>query len=215
VETNVMVGGLTFTVRPYTSDLAILDEVISQDYYQLRALKASGVQLRTAIDVGAHIGAFTVLTKALWPACRVIAIEAGAENYLLLERNTRHLAGVHRIARAIAAKHGFARLASPAQVLQPGNTGAYRVTETGEHSVETCLLSEILQAYNSVDVLKFDCEGCEYIGLLDASHHNQLQKVHYILGEWHGADPSVLAHALGHTHRGTFLPNRLFVAYRY
>ena len=99
------IDGMTFKVRPDTVDTYILHEVIDADYYALRVIRETWDNLSMIIDVGAHIGAFTVWCKQLWPQAEVFAIEASPENFEILKLNAASLPGVHLLNRAVVDDH--------------------------------------------------------------------------------------------------------------
>ena len=103
------IDGLTFNVRPDTVDTWILHEVIAADYYAVRVIRERWDSLSTIIDVGAHIGAFTVWCKKLWPQAEIFAIEASPENFEILQLNAEHLHGVHLLHRALWGMTGVSR----------------------------------------------------------------------------------------------------------
>jgi hypothetical protein len=73
-------GKRDYLVREGTWDRLIFEEVIAGEYGNL---DFAG---KTVVDIGAHIGAFSVLA-ALRGARRVLAFEASAENHALLVSN--------------------------------------------------------------------------------------------------------------------------------
>jgi len=67
-------------IREGTWDKSIFDTVMQGEYGDI---DFAG---KTVVDIGAHIGGFSILA-ALGGARRVVAFEAGAENYALLVAN--------------------------------------------------------------------------------------------------------------------------------
>lgn len=70
--------------------------------------------VRTIVDVGAHVGSFTVLCHEWWPEAKIVAVEPHPESFELLKRNTAHIAESQllRINVAIAVETGQCLLAS-------------------------------------------------------------------------------------------------------
>src|SRR5262249_54020392 len=83
---------------PGPVDRAILQEVWDRDVYGVRNLGGLPV---TVVDVGAHIGAFSLLAAAAWPGARVLACEADPENCALLRENLAGRANVEVVAAAV------------------------------------------------------------------------------------------------------------------
>lgn len=72
-------------VRDGTFDTGIIQEVAYDPFYAMSRLLIDNNS--TIIDVGAHIGAFSVLAAA--HGARVVALEPVLENFQLLEENLR------------------------------------------------------------------------------------------------------------------------------
>ena len=61
----------------------------------------------TIIDIGAHIGYFTrIFSKYAGSKGRVYAFEADPENFILLQKNTKHLKNIELFKTAISDKAG-------------------------------------------------------------------------------------------------------------
>ena len=67
-------------------DIGICNEVVTSDCYHVQALR--DIDIRTVVDVGAHIGSFSVLAASLWPSAKIVAFEPDNENFALLRENT-------------------------------------------------------------------------------------------------------------------------------
>lgn len=74
-----------FRVREGTFDTGIIQEVAYDPFYAMSCLFIG--EDSVVIDVGAHIGAFSVLAAAR--GARVVALEPVQENFQLLEENLR------------------------------------------------------------------------------------------------------------------------------
>jgi FkbM family methyltransferase len=176
-------------LRQDTWDLAILDHVLGGEYGPLDFAD------KTVLDIGAHIGVFSAMAAA-GGARRVLAFEAGGENYRLLVENCRPFA-------AIECRHAAVWRsdlpASPLQWRAPA-----RAENTGGGTVLTCThvagepvapsqptrvpaiaLDTVLSRVGHVDVLKIDAEGSEYPVLLTS---RLLPQVALIVGEYHRVD---------------------------
>lgn len=176
-------------------DQGILREVVEGDFYGLRALAAEGGVVRTALEVGAHIGGFTAFVKSLWPEARVLCVEPDQHTFLLLEQNVGSLAGVQLVQGVLVGdatrQVKFRSLRLDART--PRNTGCGRVAGPGEPYdavVPATTLSGLLREYGieRVDLLKLDCEGMEAALLAEARGSGTLAAVQWVRGEWHGAE---------------------------
>lgn len=165
------------------SDLAILDEVLVEDHYLIADLVQPGQRV---LDIGAHVGIFSLL--AAWrvgPVGFVLSVEAAPENFALLERNVA--ANPHLRWNAIQ----FAASDGPGETRlfrSDWNTGGHR-TSVGDGpscTVAKLGLAELLDRMpgGAADVLKLDCEGCEFTVLGSASVET-LRRVGAMVVEMH------------------------------
>src|SRR4029453_15175887 len=76
--------GLCFEYRPATPDKKVLHEVVDQDGYNIiQTIESDAV----VIDIGAHLGSFSVLRAAHAPRGIVFSYEPDSANFRLLTRN--------------------------------------------------------------------------------------------------------------------------------
>jgi FkbM family methyltransferase len=83
-------------------DLDVIDEVVTRDMYCMRGYAKMYPAPSLVLDVGAHIGTFSVLAKTLWPDVPVIAFEPNPTSFAMLEANTRDFAGVTCVNAAVS-----------------------------------------------------------------------------------------------------------------
>ena len=126
-------------------------------------------QVRSIIDIGAHVGAFTVWASMRAPAAHVFAVEPNPVTFELLTENValNHLQGrVSTSNVALTKKTGPVQLES---LEHPLGTRVARGLKSGI-TVNGLSLGDVLRAAEmpAIDVLKMDCEGMEYDVLADA-----------------------------------------------
>lgn len=115
------------------------------------------------VDIGAHIGYFSVLySKLVGPDGHVYAFEADPENYKLLEYNTRRLKNISRNKKAVSEHTGtvdFYHIEN--------STGCHSVIDPDEIShkitVDSVALDDLITSgeIEKVDIIKIDIEGGE------------------------------------------------------
>jgi FkbM family methyltransferase len=179
-----------------------VDEVVLADAYQLRRFALPKLEADVApvvVDVGAHIGCFTVLVAAKLPNAMVYALEPAKSNFDLLTRNiaANSLSNVVPLQVALSRGNGVATLHHAAEnwghSLYPDLAGAYWPAE----NVTVMALDEFMRSngLSAIDHLKMNIEGAEYDVLLHSSAET-LAAVHRMEVEFHPfptADGSHLA----------------------
>ncbi len=172
-------------------DEAIVVQVFERDQYGIRAAPSPPA---TVLDLGAHIGAFALLTRAAWPQARIIACEADPENFSLLQRNLNGTAAIETVPAAIVAED-VAEIAFNAVVDKArGNSGGGGCArpEPGTRALRVPALG-IGRLWREreltfCDFLKLDCEGSEVPILRALRDEGLLGRVEHIVGEWHAHD---------------------------
>lgn len=185
-----------FTDRASSITLKIAYEEVCKGFYTPQvALRPGDVVL----DIGAHVGMFTIPLAREHPQVRFFAYEPNAENYANLHHNVQR-AGLENVTLVRAGVWG--NTADLLNVQDRHNTGRSRThaiatpAPTLAEPSEVCrgmTLDDIRATWNLGDirVLKMDCEGAEYQAL--RSSHD-LRRVDNLLLEVHGGDyPLMLA----------------------
>jgi FkbM family methyltransferase len=220
--TAVEVGGFQLWVRGDRRgrqwDEAVARPILEGDEYELEPLRAAGHRLRTVLDVGAHVGAFTLKVKRFWPQAAVIAAEPDPDSAALLRRNVAGLDRVALFAGAVVGRPGVREvlLRQAGRANDDGNAAASEVTEltaplTGGGRepalpttvVEAADILELLAHHGDpeIDLLKLDCEGAEGEILERLAAAGRMHRIGWIRGEWHYlANLPRLAAALAPTH---------------
>lgn len=138
------------------------------------------------IDIGAHIGGFTLPASNFAPRGRVFAIEACRASYEVLRFNIElnGLKNVDAAHLAIADRIGRVRLHHGPQ----GNVGHSITAEHGGSSeaVESVTLRGYMdqRGIDRCDLLKLNCEGAEFPILMTASH-DDLRRIQQIAVFYH------------------------------
>lgn len=139
----------------------------------------------TVIDIGASFGPFALEIARRFPEARVLAYEPFPGSFSLLKENI----ALNRIDNIQA--HHLAVAAAPGRLglhLSGNDPVLFSTATSGSQSieVEATSLDAILaeQGIDRCDLLKIDCEGCEYEVLLGASPET-LARVKYVSLEYH------------------------------
>lgn len=171
-----------FTLAQGDTDRTAVREVWQDDTYRLTAADVRG---RVVVDVGANVGAFSVLASALG-AARVVAYEPHPATFEALRANV----AAHAVARgaglieprnaAVADVDGVMRLDGDGggATLRPVGLSDVPGADVAVESVAALLG----QLGARCGLLKLDCEGGEY-AIVRAL---PFELVDVIVGEWHG-----------------------------
>jgi FkbM family methyltransferase len=222
------VYGRDFYIEPASAQFA---NAVFQDEYQVNVLRTHHV--RTIVDIGAHVGSFTVLCHHYWPDARILAVEPHPESFDLLVRNTAHIPKekLTLIHAAVSRESGRCILSSP---VSHSRVSEYvpKVWESLEPrpadfglQVDAITPKDLWEklvdvGMDEVDLLKLDCEGAEYLIISELSALGLMDRIGWIRGEWHSRKFNhILAGFLAQTHVFHIDPNPphsvgMFVAHR-
>ncbi len=186
VRTEQLLGE-PFCIPDGVSFYTSYQEIVVNELYRF---EASGPAPRI-VDCGAHCGLSVVYFKQLYPAARIVAVEADPQIFALLEQNVtqRGLTNVTLINKAIAVD--AERVAFHREGADAGRIHAL-ADAIEQITVPTLSLDELLT--EPVDLLKLDVEGVE-TDVLCASR--RLDAVSQIMVEYHSfADAPQSLHQL-------------------
>src|SRR5437588_2561781 len=139
----------------------------------------------TIVDIGAHVGTFTVWAAMRAPGARVLAVEPNPETFPLLERNIRDN-GLHGRVTAIHAAVGAAPGTGTLELVEHSLGTRLARTDDGAIKVRIETVPALLAqaAMDDVDLLKIDCEGMEY-EVFESIDSQQLLRLGAIACEYH------------------------------
>lgn len=155
-------------------------EVIKDNCYEL---DETVMKDRNVIDIGANIGAFSILSAFLG-AKKVISVEPVGSTYASLIENIEksELTTIVPLKNIVSQETGnICRISS--DELSGGNS-MYNVVD-GYENVETITLTDILNQMEGDEIfLKLDCEGAEYDILLNVTQ-DEMNRVNQLVLEIH------------------------------
>ena len=145
------------------ADLAMAWEVMVDNVYDAFAIKPED----TIVDIGGHIGSFTVKAASLASNGKVYTFEPFPSTYAVLAKNTENLKNVEIQQTAVSGASGAQELFFSSS--NPAENSLLRKTD---NSIEVPLVT-LTDAFDknhikNVDLLKVDCEGAEYDILFNA-----------------------------------------------
>ncbi len=171
-EITVSIDNIPIIIRTRTLPVKIVDLYMATSCIRARQYTPPGFEIRTSdtvIDIGAHIGSFSLLVARNAPNGRVLSFEPDPDNYAQLTKNINASGTKNVVARqyAVSAKRGTItfqrdRLNTAESSLYKKGTETVEVTST---TLEDIFKQENIKICN---YLKLDCEGAEYEILFSA-----------------------------------------------
>jgi FkbM family methyltransferase len=176
-------NNIKYLIRTGTSDFGIINEVyIVKEYNKLSNFIR---QDSVVIDIGAHIGVFSILAGKKAFRGKVFAYEPFEENFEMLNKNItlNNMKNISAFKLGISNKKGKRKL-----VISRDNSGGHSFYEKNGEKVEikTITLKQVFEQnkIKKCDFLKIDCEGAEYEILLNTPF-KYLKKIKSISAEYH------------------------------
>jgi len=154
------------------------DSEIWRQVYDLNEYRVNRFGGKVVVDIGAHIGSFSRLANDNG-ASAVYAFEPDPENYEVLCKNVEGTI-ISTYNMAVHAASGMLVKSVPSTM--PENTGGCNM-KLSHDGAQTISMDDIIDIAGYVHIMKMDCEGGEYPGLLKCT---KLHRVDSIVGEYHG-----------------------------
>lgn len=178
-------NGLNFSVKHHL-DAHIVKEVVVDDVY---GITQSDQKINTVIDIGAHIGTFSLLASKAFPSAKIFAIEPNPKTFSTLQKNCQlnQTKNVVLANLAVSDKEGLIDM-------YPNSTSGLATVITDKadteknkaFSVRSTTLAKFMveNAIAKCDLLKIDCEGSEYV-ILNSLRRTDFAKIRSITMEYH------------------------------
>ncbi len=177
------IDGFKFKIRKNdSSDLEVIREILIEKEYSQGNFKIK--ENDTVIDIGAHIGIFSIFAAKAAKNGKVYAYEPFPENFKLLKENCglNNVKNIFSFKQAVSGTQNNARL-----YLNKCNCGHSFYGKSKKHiNVNCTTMEEIFESnkINFCDFLKIDCEGGEYEILLNTPER-YLHRTDMIALEYH------------------------------
>lgn len=184
VEVRTRDGQYDFEVRG-AMDVWCLKETLLDDVYRVNGFPIEHDW--TVIDIGAGFGDFTVLAAREAPNGRVLAFEPFPDSYQLLQENLRRNQVPNATASPAAITANAREVSLDFSTFEPLQVKSDATAVSGEgERVESIALGALLEREEiaQVDLLKLDCEGCEYEVLME-SPPEVIARVERVVMEYH------------------------------
>ena len=142
------------------------------------------VKGKSVLDVGAFVGDSAILF-ALMGARRVVAIESSPWAYSVAKKNIEinGLSNVVTLVNCAVTREDGKVLMLPSTETATGfRVSCRHRSDVGDVPVPTCTLDSLIERYGPFDVVKMDCEGCEYESI---PYSRRIGEAKEILIEYH------------------------------
>lgn len=184
-------NGLIIKVRVGTSDFRTSRSVFIDESYLPPGLSIPEDGI--VVDIGAHIGTFTLFAALRATKGRIFSYEPEPSNFSLLKENIRcnQLNHVSCFNMAVAGVEGERQMYYSKK---PSTTGGHSLYDTGasSFSVRCTTLAQIMEdnELDRIDFLKLDCEKAEG-EILESMSDDKLRRLHKIAMELHIPDTEI------------------------
>jgi FkbM family methyltransferase len=182
--TAVTRDGIRMSTPGWEGPLWPIIEMFATDDYRLKNYTLDSPRI---LDVGAHVGAFSVAACHAFDGARCVAFEPAPDTFAYLERNVVDNGLAERVKLmkcAVTGAGGFVVLAgrgvgdSTNRILRPGED------LSGVTVASTTLRDALQEAGGPVDLCKIDCEGAEY-DIVASSDDAVWRQVRSLILEYH------------------------------
>ena len=171
-ETIIEINNIKLAIRARNifakiSDISMAYECILRDDYNLKTLKLP--QKSTVIDIGAHIGSFSLGAASKFRQSRIFCFEPSPSNYLILKKNIE----LNNSKNIFASNKAVTSNGEKVKIyISSVNSAANSIYAPKKNFIEAQSIT-LERIFNSnkikkCDFLKMDCEGAEYDIILNA-----------------------------------------------
>lgn len=178
-------SNLNFATRKNTNDIDILYEVFKAEEYSFECIQDKE-SIKTIVDIGAHIGAFTIKALEHFKNAKCISYEPIKENFRFLCVNTisyLNRSDVYNF--SVSGDRLPIGLKCSNLKFDNGkiNTGSniYEYEKSDKQLFNNIHINEVQEKIGYIDILKIDCEGGEN----SIFENIDFEKVKYIFCELH------------------------------
>lgn len=175
---------LKFKIRS-DADSSVFDEIFKEREYKI--LDPIIKNSKTAIlDIGAHIGLFSVYSRTFNLNAPIFAYEPDEDNFAVLKENLKSNAVQNIRIKMLAVSN---KTQNEKMFLSPDSHNHSLLAEAKVDSnkwknVQTTTLDKILEKIIACDLIKIDCEGAEF-KIIEAVSPDSFKKIRAIYIEYH------------------------------
>ena len=176
---------LRIKIRVRSTDLMALTNVWMINEYDIEDFEINTND--TVVDIGAHIGLFSLLVSQLCKTGKILSFEPVSENFDLLVSNLK----LNHIENILPFNMAVSKNSDRLDLFLNNDQSAHSIFSKSSESisVESTSLQKIFDEnkISACKLLKLDCEGAEY-KIIDSLPSEYLDKIQNIVMEYHLAD---------------------------
>ncbi len=161
-DLNTM-GNALYKDMPFTfsgHDLSALKEVLIDNEYEFLTHLLEGKETPIILDIGAHVGTFSLWCLGVNSQSHILSIEADPETHKTLSKNIKRnqdkielWSSLHRAAWKNNDQISFSN---------KGDSMSHRIDNNGNISVQGVTLKDLINSLgDKIDLMKVDIEGAE------------------------------------------------------
>lgn len=153
--------GIKFSFR--RRDISAVKEILKNGEYDFLRKVIQDTPRPSILDIGAHIGLFSIWALSINPDCRICSVEASPETYKILSSNIE----ISKKSGLSWSSYHRAAWGEPGEISFMDNsesTMSHRVGKNGTVNIKTITIHELASIYEAggvFDVVKIDIEGAE------------------------------------------------------
>jgi FkbM family methyltransferase len=139
----------------------------------------------TIVDIGSHIGTYSLVAAEANPHAQILAIEADTDNFAILQKHCRNYPMVRPINAAVSHTGGSMWFChndpnSGAGSLKPAPVEGQRCHLIQTQSLESVCVDNHM---HTIDLMKVDVEGYEHALLIEGAHFWERYKPAHVIAE--------------------------------
>ncbi|MDQ8052263.1 MAG: FkbM family methyltransferase [Pedobacter sp.] len=186
MEFTLNIHGLEFVVEDSADSNSVgwIEYELIRDFYRVRRMEMKKNDI--VVDIGAHVGVFSIYMAKLFPDIRIIAIEPDAINYQYLIKNIARNKAINIEPINLGVSDHEATIFLHRPLHNSGGTSIYRpaLIKSVKSAVPALTLNTIFEklTIQQCKLVKVDCEGSEY-HLFNGFKY--FDRIDYIAGEIH------------------------------
>lgn len=194
------IRSMRIVTRNCTADAKDARE-ITFDPYHFNEIRTINDDLRSVVDVGAHIGATAILARQMWPQCQVLAYEPCPENFRVLRINARRAENIKPMELAMTdGSRSIVPFRLPSGAVAHWCETGDRVAGEGPGNVSAVSLAHAIRQLGSIDLLKLGCSGSAVEILRCAKSSGMLTNVRWVCARVRAIDSDAAIKCLSRSH---------------